>query len=89
MVPSQPVEAMATPYPPKANGSHPAEKCIHYIPPCTVFTELLMSKNPQKSPTFIKVGSTTVVDRAGRSRTREEYVRDVEGLVFPGLEMRR
>jgi hypothetical protein len=35
-------------------------------------------------PTFIKVGATTVVDRSGRSRTREEYVRDIQGLVFSG-----
>lgn len=47
-----------------------------------------MSQKPQKSPTFIKVGATTVVDRSGRSRTAEEYVRDMDGLVFPGLEMK-
>lgn len=38
----------------------------------------------RENPTFIKVGPVTVVDRSGRSRTRAEYVRDIQGLVFSG-----
>lgn len=35
-------------------------------------------------PTFIKVGAITVVDRSGRSKTKEEFVKDWRGLIFSG-----
>lgn len=34
----------------------------------------------RKTPTLIKIGNLTVVDRDGRSMTGEEYVRDIKAV---------
>lgn len=36
------------------------------------------------TPTFVSLGATSVVDRTGRLKTREDHVRDLSGLVFSG-----